>query len=435
MGIGEDAIACQPVKIQLCQDSRILAKNPARLQVIQAEKEMEGKRFIRTMRLQNFLSYGSEGEEIELQPLNVLIGPNASGKSNLIEAIGLLKATPTDLTAPIRKGGGISDFLWKGQREIPTAEIEATIDYPQGLMPLCYRMGFSVVGQRLELVDEAVENERSYPGEDDVYFYYRYQRGRPVLNVKSAFEGQRSQRSLRREDLIPDQSVLSQRKDPDQYPELTYLGNQFSNIGLYRDWHIGRDSEPRLPQKADLPEHPLLEDGSNLGLVLNNLQYQLGSRQIIERVKKFYEAAEELTIKIYGGTVQIFLREEGLIQPIPATRLSDGTLRYLLLMTLLLDPTPPPLLCIEEPEIGLHPDILPTIAEMLIEASQRTQLIVTTHSDALVSALTPESVLVCERDDRGSHLRRLETERLKKWLENYSLGDLWRMGEIGGNRW
>src|ERR671933_56931 len=114
---------------------------------------MEGKRFIRTMRLRNFLSYGSEGEEIELQPLNVLIGPNASGKSNLIEAIGLLKATPTDLTAPIRKGGGISDFLWKGDQDTPTAEIETIVDYPEAVMPLRYRLGFTSSGQRLELID------------------------------------------------------------------------------------------------------------------------------------------------------------------------------------------------------------------------------------------------------------------------------------------
>ncbi|MEQ8383355.1 MAG: AAA family ATPase [Coleofasciculus sp. A1-SPW-01] len=396
---------------------------------------MEGKQFIRTMRLQNLLSYGSEGEEIELQPLNVLIGANASGKSNLIEAIGLLKATPTDLTAPIRKGGGVSDLLWKGQKEIPIAKIEVTIDYPEGLMPLRYRMGLTVVGQKPELVDEAVENECSYPGEDDVYFYYRYQQGRPVLNIKNPSDGQRSQRSLRRDDLILDQSVLSQRKDPDQYPELTYICNQFSEISLYRDWHIGRDSEPRLPQKADLPEHPLLEDGSNLGLVLNNLQHQVGSRAIIDKLKTFYEEAEELSVKIYGGTVQIFIREEGLIQPIPATRLSDGTLRYLFLLALLLDPTPPPLICIEEPEIGLHPDMMSTIADLLVEASERTQLIVTTHSEALVSSLPPESVLVCERDYQGTHLRRLNPERLQKWLENYSLGELWSMGEIGGTRW
>jgi predicted ATPase len=392
---------------------------------------MEGKRFIRTMRLQNFLSYGGEGEEIELQPLNVLIGPNASGKSNLIEAIGLLKATPTDLTAPIRKGGGINEWLWKGGKEPPIAEIEATLEYPQGARSIRYRIDFTVAGQRLEILDEIIENEnRILPDEGNAGFFYRYQRDTPL--------GRFAKNKLiagNQDYLIPDHSIISQRKDPLRYPELTYLGNQFSSICLYRDWHIGRNSESRKPQQTDLPEHPLLEDGSNLGLFLNNLQYQLGSRPIIEKLKKFYEEAEELSVKIYGGTVQIFIREEELIQPIPATRLSDGTLRYLFLMALLLDPTPPPLICIEEPEIGLHPDILPTIAEMLIEASQRTQLIVTTHSDTLVSALSPESVVVCERDDKGSHLRRLDPDLLKEWLKEFSLGHLWRMGEIGGTRW
>jgi predicted ATPase len=193
-----------------------------------------------------------------------------------------------------------------------------------------------------------------------------------------------------------------------------------------------------MPQKADLPDDFLLEDASNLGLVLNDLQNRPGSRQVLlAKFKEFYEGAEEITTKIHGGTVQVFVHEKGLSQPIPATRLSDGTLRYLCLLVLLCHPTPPPLLCIEEPELGLHPDILATIAELLVQASQRTQVIVTTHSDALVSALTetPESVLVCDHDDAGTHLRRLGTDRLKKWLEKYSLGELWRMGEIGGTRW
>lgn len=397
---------------------------------------MEGSRFIKSLQLENFLSYGSKGEEIKLESLNVLIGANASGKSNLIEAIALLKATPTDLPAPIRQGGGITDFLWKGDNKTPVARIKATINYPQANQDLNYQLSLTAAGQKLELVDEAVENQMPYDGEDDVYFYYRYQRGRPVLNVKREDEEQRIKRSLRREDLMFDQSVLSQRKDPDLYPELSFLSNQFSQISLYRKWNIGRNAEPRNAQQTDLPEHPLLEDGSNLGLFLNNLQYQIGNRKIIDKLKKFYDFAEELSIKVYGGTVQIFIREEGLIKPIPATRLSDGTLRYLFLMALLLDPTPPPLICIEEPEIGLHPDILPTIAEMLVEASQRTQLIVTTHSDVLVSAVPPESVLVCERNqEKGTELQRLQPEILKKWLENYTLGDLWRMGEIGGNRW
>ena len=400
---------------------------------------MEGKRFIHKIKLQNFLSYGSQGEEIELEPLNVLIGRNSAGKSNLIEAISILKATPTDLPAPFRQGGGINEFLWKGEGSNSIANIDVILNYSERHRKILhYNLSITEVGQRLELVDEFLQNKEPYLGEEDVYFYYRYQNGRPVLNInRITDDGGTFERHLRREDLILDQSVLSQRKDPDLYPELSYVSTEFSKIGLYRHWQMGRNSEPRNAQKADLPLHPLLEDGSNLGLFLKNLQRKLGQRKIIEYMEKFYEEAEELDVSIYGGTVQIFIREKGLIQPIPATRLSDGTLRYLFLMALLLDPTPPPLICIEEPELGLHPDILPTIAEMLIEASQRTQLIVTTHSDSLVSALSqyPESVVICERDDTGSHLRRLEPDKLKDWLENYTLGDLWRMGEIGGNRW
>jgi len=409
---------------------------------------MEGKRFIRTLRLQNFLSYGSEGEEIELQPLNVLIGANASGKSNLIEAIGLLRATPKDLTVPIREGGGISEWLWKGNKEIPTARIEATLEYPKGAILLRYRISFTMVGQRLELVDEIIQNDQpNNTAEPDASFFYQHQSGSaPVLLVRTDVPRQIggqigraltiTQRSLRNFSL--DQSILSQRRDPDQYPELTYLSDQLSQIYLYREWNIGRFAELRRPQKTDLPENFLLEDTSNLGLVLNDLQHRSATKNlIIENLKKFYHAVDDITTKVYGGTVQIFIHEKGLSQPIPATRLSDGTLRYLCLLTVLCHPTPPPLICIEEPELGLHPDILPTIAELLIEASKRTQLIVTTHSDSLVSALTevPAAVIVCERDEMGSHLHRLEPEPLKQWLQKYSLGELWTMGEIGGTRW
>ena len=400
---------------------------------------MEGKRFMRTLRIQNFLSYGSENEEIELQPLNVLIGPNASGKSNLIEAIGLLRATPKDLTLPIREGGGISEWLWKGAASNPIAEIDATLYYPAGNMPLRYRLSMTMVGQRMELIDEAVEDEDPTSADaTDVGFYYRYQSGRPVLNSRITqglfLKGKRTSDPVT--GLSPNQSILAQRKDPDKYPELTYIGDQFSNMRLYREWNLGRNTAPRLPQLPDLPEDFLLEDASNLGLVLNDLQHRGTKQLLIEKLKKFYGEVEDITTRIHGGTVQLFIHEKGL-QPIPATRLSDGTLRYLCLLTILCHPAPPPIICIEEPELGLHPDILPTVAELLIEASQRTQLIVTTHSDVLVSALSevPECVLVCERDETGTQLRRLDPDQLKRWLDRYSLGELWRMGEIGGTRW
>jgi predicted ATPase len=402
-------------------------------------------RLLKSIRLRNFLSYGSNTTETELSPLNVLIGPNGSGKSNLIEAIDVLRSTPSDVTRPIREGGGVEDWLWKGvsSKGTPTAEIDITAYYPEGVGPLRYRLAFTMVGQRFELDDEAVESPYARLGEHDVYFFYRYQSGHPVLNIRAKTEApaasaeDRVRRSLRREDVVPDQSILSQRKDPDQYPEITYLGNQFGKAKLYREWNLGRNTEPRKPQKVDLPGDFLSENADNLALVLNDLENRSETRRTInEYLNKFYQSAEAVTSRLQGGTVQIFIHERGL-KEIPGTRLSDGTLRYLCLLAVLCHPTPPPLICLEEPEIGLHPDILPTVAELLVEASNRTQLIVTTHSDVLVSALgsQTESVLVCERDEEGTRLRHLESAKLKEWLEKYPLGELWRMGEIGGTRW
>ncbi len=402
------------------------------------------KRLIQSIKLQNFLSFGPDAREIQLKSLNVLIGPNASGKSNLIEAIGFLQASPIDLGIPIREGGGISEWLWKGSKKTPTAEVNVTVCYPEGTMPLRQSILFTMVGQRFELIDEAVENEHPDTQQSgEVRFYYRYQKGHPVMRAYSREAAKGSRRTrirqrLRREDIAIDQSILSQRKDPDRYPEITYLGNQYSKIRLYREWNLGRYTPPRLPQKADLPGDFLLEDASNLGLMLNNLEHQ-GEvwKSLLKRLKQFHEPFRHISTKIEGGTVQIFLHEDGLHQPIPATRLSDGSLRYLSLLSILCHPSPPPLVCIEEPELGLHPDILPAIAELLMDASQRTQLIVTTQSDILVDALTetPDAILVCEKYDGSTAMKRLKKEDLSEWLEKYALGELWRMGEIGGKRW
>ena len=192
----------------------------------------------------------------------------------------------------------------------------------------------------------------------------------------------------------------------------------------------------RQPQSTDAPNDYLLEDCSNLGLILNKWRsnYKVKKR-ILELMSELYEGIEDIDVKLEGGTVQLFLVENEFM--IPATRLSDGTLRFLCLLAILCDPNPGPLICIEEPELGIHTDIIPVIADLLKEASKVTQIIVTTHSEALVDALTdtPESVLVCEKYDGSSQLRRLDANDLKEWLENYSLGQLWRRGEIGGNRW
>jgi predicted ATPase len=399
------------------------------------------KRFLRTIKARNILSFGAETPELELQSLNVLIGPNGSGKSNLIETVGLLQAAPGNLLEPIQTGGGIVEWLWKGSTTPPVAELDVTLFYPQGNMPLRHRLAFTMIGQRAELVDEAIENERpTRHGEPDAYFYYRYQRGHPVLNVKADApmpEG-RARRELRRQDLALDQSVLSQRKDPDQYPEVTYLANEYAKIKFFREWNLGRNTQPRKPQPTDLPSDFLRDDAANIALVLNDLEHRSDLRnRLVEKLKSADESIVDFSTKVHGGTIQLYLHYSGLKAPIPATRLSDGTVRYLCLLAVLCHPSPPPLVCLEEPELGLHPDLLSELADLLVEASHRMQLIVTTHSDTLVDGLTkvPEAVVVCEKNRGSTEMTRRSKADLAQWLKEYGLGQLWRRGEIGGNRW
>jgi predicted ATPase len=239
---------------------------------------------------------------------------------------------------------------------------------------------------------------------------------------------------LNRGSILADQSILSQRRDPDIYPVLTWMGSVYRDIQIFREWSFGRYTPLRQPQPADLPDDMLLPDSRNLALLLNQIEHH-GSRRFNELLKRFFPRFERMSTRVSGGTLQFFLHETGFSTPIPATRLSDGTLRFVALLAILLAPKPPPLVCIEEPELGLHPDVMELLAELFVEASQRMQLIVTTHSDALVSALTgqPDAIVACERIGAGTSLRRLDPDRLKHWLDDYRLGDLWRIGELGAN--
>jgi predicted ATPase len=383
---------------------------------------MEGKKLLDSIRLRNLLSYGSEGVGLKLEPLNVLIGPNASGKSNLIDAISLLAAAPRNLLAPLSKGGAPEDWLWKGGDKFEDVEIEAVFEnFWSGKADLRYRVRINVSSSRTYVSGESLKDNRGIYFTREVFDF--------VLNPP--LEGLK-------EKIDPNQSLLSQLKDPINYPVLTYVGNQLDHIRLFRGWPLGRGNVLRKPQEANLPDDFLLEDGSNLGLILNDLQNRRETKRLLlEKLRVVYEGIEDVTTKTQGGTIQIFFHEEGPDASVPAARLSDGTLHYLCLLTILLHPDPPPLICIEEPELGLHPDIIPHIADLLVDASKRTQLIVTTHSETLVSKLSdvPESIVVCERDDQGTHLRRLEPDKLRAWLDKYALGELWRMGELGGNRW
>jgi predicted ATPase len=377
----------------------------------------------------NLLSFGPKTQPIELSSLNLLIGPNGSGKSNLIEVLALMRATREDVRVETRRGGGAAEWIWKGQSTKP-AIVELVFRGRQGDPSFSHTLAFSGGARGLRLEGESIENVRPHGSRTKRYFYYRIQNGQAT--VRTGGEARRLSPGA----VDPEVPILAQFRDPERYPELTYLAETYAKIRIYREWAFGRNTVFREPQRADMRNDRLEEDFSNLGLFLNRLRRKPKAKAaILEGLRDLYEGVSDFDVIVEGGSVQVFFTEGEFT--IPATRLSDGTLRYLCLLAILCDPQPPPLICIEEPELGLHPDILPKLADLLVAASGRTQLIVTTHSDILVDAMTerPEAVIVCEKREGATEMRRLNQEDLARWLEHYRLGQLWTRGQIGGTRW
>lgn len=402
---------------------------------------MDGKRLIEKIKLRNILSFGDKGEEIELQPLNIIIGQNASGKSNLVDIFQLLQSAANGyFSRLIQNNGGVNEYLWKGNYNFPIAEINVILIYKQIRKDfVSYSLKFAKVAQGLEIVEEEINPIEPISRDD---FYYRSHNKQSNLVLRQRISEETEVFTIKPNILSQDElqhSILSRLdKKYTGFKVLNKISEDFSNIAIYTDWHFSRSSPPRTPIELNTRTNFLSEDGYNLALIIDEFRHNTYVyEKVIENLRKVYSRVEKLKTIEQGSKIQLYIQEQGVEELISAYRLSNGTLRYLCLLAILCHPEPPPLICIEEPETGLHPDILPTIAELMKEASQRTQLIVTTHSDILVSAFSdmPEAVLVCEKDKDGTHFKRLEKDKLKEWLDEYSLGDLWLKGEIGGTRW
>ncbi len=216
---------------------------------------------------------------------------------------------------------------------------------------------------------------------------------------------------------------------------LRRLREQYERIRLYQNWSVGPSAALRRNQGTHAASDSLNDGGENLAVVLAGFRGE-AKRRLVGALGELADGIVDVSCPMTGGTAALCLEERGGGR-IPAARLSDGTLRYLSLLAILLHPAPPPLIALEQPELGLHPDVVGAVAGLLVGASERTQLVVTTHSRMLVDALTdhPSSIVICEKENGESRFERLDGTRLRAWLDKYSLGELWSSGELGGNRW
>jgi predicted ATPase len=395
-----------------------------------AENDATRPFLITEIRLKNLLSFGPDTTPIPLGRLNILIGPNGSGKSNFLEIISLMRSLPIGqrgLEQGIMDLGGMIGLIWKGE---PEADASIGFDFQSAYSnsKIGYGLAFrgwenyhTVTGELITTIHEHDPIERL------VYRYYGGSKGAIITGNSPITE---------EIEVVSSESILSQLRDKRYYPILSELQDSLVRICFYRSWQFGRKSQLRFAERSDGRKDILSEDFSNLRMVLNRiLAVPKTKSKFFSNLQNIYSGITDIHFDVVGTTIQLFLLEGDFA--IPATRLSDGTLRFICLLVILLDPTPPPLVCLEEPELGMHPDLLPKIAELLIEASERTQLIVTTHSDIIVNALSdiPESVYVCEKHDGQTVIQRLNSEEVAPYLEHYKLGELWLTGGIGGTRW
>jgi len=399
----------------------------------------------------NLLSFGPDTEPIEIRPLNILIGSNGSGKSNLIEAIRLLHFLPDkDPWSVVLATGGVSEWIWKGtKRETARCSLGAAFsigdEHQQNVgLPiehLEFKIELDGSGDSFRVKSESLlfRNDSLHPGR---YLFKREGSEGGIGPGLGAF----SEEPRAFFHLARDRSIFSQLASPSvqasglgaRIPETFEVAEFLESFDFHQDWEFGENCAARRPQPVGQSVDRLRRDAANLAQILAHLRdnHKATFLRITDLVARFYEPAKSVEVRVIGTSLQIAIEEKN-EHSTPATRLSDGMLRWLAILCILLNPTPAPVTCVDEPELGLHPDILPALADLLRDASSRTQLVVTTHSSVLVDEFSsdPESICVTEKIDGSTVIRRLQQQELAVWLKDYSLGNLWTTGQIGGNRW
>ena len=364
--------------------------------------------------------------EFEMPRLAVLIGPNGGGKSNFLDLLSLMsEAAHGQLERGIGSRGG-ADCVTFGFSSFRNVFVEFHFQ-GEPLPNVRFKLGFDVGFASSNVqVEEVIEEPTT-------------QRNNPVSTVKRDPTG-----CVFRQGEIDERKALEwaselaifQVKDLSKYPIPYRLLNNIQEWTLYRDIDVGPESPIRQPELVR-PAVRLLPNGGNLSSVLYAMQqdHKDDWDDILGILKTAYPDFVKLTVPAGGGDGKVHLRwfeRPHEKQGLSANLLSDGTLKLLCLIAILKSPNPPPLICIDEPELGLHPDWIKLVAELLQEAATRTQVIVATHSPHIVAKLDPEQVIVTEKADGETHLTQLKTGDLENWLKDFSLAELWLSGEIGG---
>ncbi len=348
-------------------------------------------------------------QTLELRPLNVLIGANGAGKSNFIEVFRLLhEIVSQNLQLFVARSGGADRLLHFGTKE--TEEILLHLNFEQN-------------SYRCRLVP-AVDGSLIF-AEERIYFQN--------LGYGSPFEA--SLGVGHRESLLPTEVGV--------HGPASISHHVIAALQGWKVYHF-HDTSPsaRVKQIGDVDDNiALRSDAGNLAAFLYRLQeahfdsFRNSFRNIVDTIRlvaPFIGGLDLRPDRLNPGKIKLEWNEKGSDAYFDAHALSDGTLRFLCLATLLLQPSLPTTVLIDEPELGLHPYAIAVLADLLRAAAERAQVIVSTQSVTLVNQLSPEDIVVVDREGRESVFRRQSSATIESWLDGYSLGELWEKNVLGG---
>ena len=371
--------------------------------------------------------------DLDLSPINVLIGANGSGKSNFISFFKLLSwmmRLPGQLQFFVGQSGGASSFLFDGASV--TTQIEAKLNFEDNSNKYGYffRLANAVS-------DTFIFAEEKFGDLSDVNLSTINPIGYPIttqsdndsLNLRMKnFNLVKERMSGHRESRLIDLAISGEQ----------IAKNVFSLVQNFANYQFHDTSQTaRFKQRWNVDDNQYLkEDAGNLAPFLLRLRenepryYQ----RIVETLRLIAPFFADFVLNQMGNTVILQWQEIGTDLVFSPHQASDGTLRAMALVTLLLQPPDslPDVLILDEPELGLHPYAIDIVGSLINSVSNRCQVILATQSPLLVDCFEPEEIIVVERNNRESSFKRLVQADLEDWLEEYSLSELWNKNVIGG---
>lgn len=402
------------------------------------------------LKVQNYKSLRNVDLDLKWHPLNIVIGKNGAGKSNLIGLLRLLSHAvrdPNGLSDTInREMGGIREIIWrdaKDKNESITIRLEFDkINSVLNTDMLYYEIQITQVkNSNAYYIGKEELSRDPYEGHDKNYIFLgAYDRQLKILNLDKGQDQKGQDQNEAESEDYNDQALMIGQLRTNRYRVIGEIREAIGDWVNFRGFGEGALQNIYTAQSLTMDaQRPLRlkADGSNLIALLaalkENADYADSYEQLTDALSAAFGDFKELNfLSVSFGNAELLWRFQNKWQ-LPARSLSDGTLRFLGLAVLLNLPEPPALIALDEPEIGLHPKMLPILAEMLKAASKNSTVIVATHSPEILSteAIKPDDIVLVEKEQYETQFERPQVDRLRLWLERYTLGNLWTMGKLG----